>query len=125
MKKIIFPLLFLASIFLTNPGLALGEEIPSAGPATFAGSYTLWIAIILGFVASLMTWYYGRSMAGSRIGKILKSFGVGMLLVVLGFLVVVIPWTTPDIQKITHDLLFILGYIFMLFGVLKIKKLAV
>lgn len=104
------------------PSLALAQE--SAGPATFAGSYTLWIAIIIGFAVSLTTLIFSSQMSGSTIGGVLRLFGVGTFLVVLGFLSVVIAWATPEVQKLTHDLLFIVGYLFCLGGVLKLRKLS-
>lgn len=111
------------AVSLLAPALALAQE--SAGPATFAGSYTLWIAIIIGIVGSLVTFYYSQQMGGSTVGGILRLFGLGMLVVVLGFLSVVVAWAAAPIQKVVHDLLFILGYLLMLAGASRLKKLSV
>ena len=94
----------------------------SAGPATFAGSYTLWIAIIIGFVVAILTLLFSVQMSGSAVGSVLRNFGLGILFIVLGFLSVVLAWTTPDVQKIVHDLLFIAGCLSCLAAVLKIRK---
>ena len=121
MKKIIVGGSFLS---LFSVASVFAKEAESAGPATFAGSYTLWIAIIIGFIASILTFYYSSQMSGSTVGGILKLFGFGMLVVVLGFLSVVVAWAEPSVQKIVHDLLFILGYILMLVGVSRMRKLS-
>jgi len=84
--------LFVLSFFLARPIYA---QETGEGVATFVGSYTLWIAIIIGFVASLMTLGYGRRMQGSRVGR----------------------------RKIVHDLMFILGYGLMLVGASNIRKI--
>lgn len=96
----------------------------SAGTATFVGSYTLWIAIVVGLIVSLLTLIFSSQMKGSTVGGVLGLFGIGTFLVVLGFLSVVIAWADPQVQKITHDLLFIVGYMLCLVGVLKVRKLA-
>lgn len=98
--------------------------VESAGTATFLGSYTLWIAIIVGLIVSLLTLIFSSQMKGSTVGGVLGLFGVGTFLVVLGFLSVVVAWADPQVQKITHDLLFIVGYMLCLIGVLKVRKLA-
>lgn len=103
-------------------GAVLAQAQESAGPATFVGSYTLWAAIIIGFVASLATLVYAYRLKGGIVGAALNLFGVGMLLVVLGFLSVVFSWATVDLQKVVHDLVFILGYILMLAGALRLRQ---
>ncbi len=106
---------------LALPVVALAAD-ESAGPATFAGSYTLWIAIIIGFVVAILTLLFSVQMSGSAVGSVLRNFGLGILFIVLGFLSVVLAWTTPDVQKIVHDLLFIVGCLSCLAAVLKIRK---
>jgi len=46
-----------------------------------------------------------------------------MLFVVLGFLAVAVAWATPSIQKIVHDLAFILGYVLMLVGAARLRQI--
>ncbi len=113
---LLLPLGFL----LTTSVLAQSEEI--AGPATFVGSYTLWAAVIIGFAASLATLVYAYRLKGGVVGTSLNLFGAGMFLVVLGFLAVVISWANVDTQKVVHDLAFILGYILMLAGALRLRQ---
>src|SRR5688572_14840867 len=120
-KKISTFLASVSAFALATPALA---QEASAGPATFAGSYTLWIAIIIGFVASFMAFRYGRQLKGSVTSGILNLFAAGMFFVVLGFLSVVVAWADAPVQKITHDLLFIVGYIFMLVGAGRVRKLS-
>lgn len=105
------------------PALAFAQE--NAGPETFVGSYTLWAAIIIGFIASILTLFYSAKMSGSTVGQSLRLLGLGMFVVVLGFLCVVVAWAPAHVQGIVHDLLFILGYFLMLMGISKIRKLSI
>jgi hypothetical protein len=107
---------------LATPALAQSDE--PIGPATFVGSYTLWIAIIIGFVASIVTLFYAYQMKGGVVGVTLNFFGAGMFFVVLGFLVVAVAWATPSIQKVVHDTVFIIGYILMLLGAARLRRLS-
>jgi hypothetical protein len=109
-------------LFLSIPALA--QEDDTVAVATFVGSYTLWAAIIIGIIASLATLFYANQLKGGVVGTSLTLFGVGMLLVVLGFLTVVISWTDADTQKVVHDLAFILGYILMLSGAFRLREIA-
>lgn len=123
-KKLIASAL-LGGLSFIPMALAFAADMENASPATFAGSYTLWIAIIIGIIASFLAIYFSFQMSGSTVGRILQLIGFGMFVVVLGFLSVVLPWAPAGTQKIVHDLLFILGYSLMLAGVVRIKKLSV
>jgi hypothetical protein len=105
---------------LSAPVLAQSES--TAGPSTFVGSYTLWIAVLIGFAASLATLAYAYRLRGGIVGTSLNFFGAGMLFVVLGFLSVIVAWTTEDTQKVVHDLAFILGYVLMFVGALRLRQ---
>lgn len=106
------------------PSIAFAQH-ESAGPATFANSYTLWIAIIIGFAVSFATLIFSSQMKGSTVGGVLRLFGAGTFFVVLGFLAVVVKdWAPENAQKLVHDLMFIVGYLFCLAGVLKLRKLS-
>jgi hypothetical protein len=111
----------LLGLGLFAPALAMAE---SAGPHTFANSPTLWVAIIIGFIASGMTLRYAMQMKGSRVASILNLFGWGMLFVVLGFLSVAIAWAPEKTQKIVHDFAFIIGYALMFMGAARIRSLS-
>lgn len=83
----------------------------------------MWIAIIIGLIATLVIIYYAIRMQGSIIGHVLLFFGAGMGLVVLGSISAAIVWGNGNMQKIVHDLLLIIGYLVMLLGVHYIRKL--
>jgi len=110
-----------AAIYLL-PFVSLAQEV-GAGPATFNKSYTLWIAIIIGIIASLMVLSNAQKLGGT-IAKVLWLFGIGMLFVVVGFLSVVIVWAPEGTQKIVHDFLFILGYVLMAIGGSRLYRLS-
>ena len=121
MKKLGFLLVALLIGGFGGVGIVAAQD--AAGPATFVGSYTLWIAIILAFIASVWTFYYSQQMKGSVVGDILRLVAFGMFVIDLGFLAVVIAWGPAPTQKIVHDLLFILGYILILTAVGRMRKL--
>lgn len=114
-------LLIAVALFLGSWSLVSAQE--AVGPALFIGSYTLWIAIVLGIVSSLWIFYYSFQMKGSTVGEVLRLIGFGMLMIVLGFLAVVVQWADPSIVKVVHDIAFILGYILVLTGASKLKRL--
>lgn len=118
--KSAIPTLLLALLFATA---ALAQPEDTAGPSTFAGRPTLWVAIIIGFVASFLTLFYAYRLKGGLVGTALSLIGAGMLFVVLGFLAVVISWTDSATQAIVHDLAFILGYVLMLVGALRLRQI--
>lgn len=124
MNRFIIRALMLQPLWLllsASPALAQADD--PVGPTTFVGSYTLWIAIVIGFAASLATLYYAYQLQGGLVGKALTLFGAGMFFVVLGFLAVAVAWATPDVQKIVHDVVFIIGYVLMLMGAVRLRKL--
>jgi hypothetical protein len=107
------------------PAIAFAQHNHNnVGPSSFVGSYTLWIAVVLGVICSVITYRYASEMQGSRVGTILSLFATGMLSVALGFLSIVVAWAPANIQALSHDGLFILGYIFLLIGATRIKTLS-
>lgn len=112
--------LLIVGLFMTLPILAQEE---AAGPDTFAGRPTLWVAIIIGFVATAVTAVYAYQLKGGVVGTALNFIAGGMFLVVLGFLAVVITWTDAGTQASVHDVLFIIGYISMLYGALRLRQM--
>ncbi len=113
----IFPLLLIIA-----PVFAQDEETVSV--ASFVGSYSLWAAVIIGLIASAVTVYFALQMRGGIVGTSLTLIGAGMFLVVLGFLAVVIQWTAAETQAIVHDVAFILGYVLILVGALRLRTIA-
>ena len=96
------------------PSMAFAQDA-GAGPSTFQGSYSLWGAIAIGIIASAITIFNAMKLGGA-ISKALWFFGIGMLLVVVGFMSVVLAWAPEFTQKMVHDSLFIIGYILMTLG---------
>ena len=124
MTKLINKTILLIPPVLLLSITVLAQEDDTTDVATFVGSYTLWAAIIIGFIASLATLFYANQLKGGVIGTALTFFGAGMLFVVAGFLAVVVSWTDADTQKIVHDLAFILGYVLMLSGAFRLRQIA-
>ncbi len=90
----------------------------------FFASLSLWSTIIVMFVTCAMVWMGARQMRGGVFGTVLTYFSVGMMLVVLGF-VSGLPLTenAPSLYlKLTHDSLYIIGYILMGIAASKLLK---
>lgn len=94
-----------------------------AGPETFEGSETLWIAIIIGITASVLTLFNASRLSGTKPASILWPIGFGMMFVVLGFISVVVAWVDSATQKLVHDVFFIIGYLLMGWGAVKLTSL--
>lgn len=118
-KKWIMVLLIIG-LFSAFPALAQDE---AAGPDTFAGRPTLWVAIIIGFAATAATAVYAYQLKGGVVGTALTLISGGMFLVVLGFLAVVVSWADSGTQATVHDIVFIIGYVLMLVGALRLKQM--
>ncbi len=108
----VFKNIVLASVLLL-PTMTMAQD--TAGPSTFQGSYSLWGAIGIGVIATVITLFNAMKLGGA-ISKALWFFGLGMLLVVVGFLSVVVAWAPEATQMVVHDSLFIVGYILMTLG---------
>lgn len=119
MKRFLSLIFFLS---ITTISISAQEDAVSA--ATFTGSLTLWVAIIIGFLTTIATLTFAYRLQGGIVGQSLMFIGVGMFFVVIGFLAVVVQWANAEVQQITHDLVFILGYVLMLMGALRLRQLA-
>ncbi|HEY4479703.1 MAG TPA: hypothetical protein VI981_05115 [Candidatus Paceibacterota bacterium] len=106
------------------PFFAEAQETKFSSPVVFVDNYTLLIGIFIGLVASILTVVYSLRMGRSMVGDILRPIGVGMFFIVLGFLAVAIAWAEPPAPEIVHNLLFTSGYIMMLIGVARARKLS-
>lgn len=87
-------------------------------------SLSLWSTLIVAFVTSAMVWIGGRKMHGGVLGSVLTLFSVGMTLIFFGF-VTQVPWLQkidPLYLKMTHDSLYIIGYILMGLAASKLLK---
>lgn len=121
MKQLKWTVILLAIGLLSALPLLAQEE--TAGPDTFAGRPTLWVAIIIGFVATAVTLLYAYQLRGGVVGMALNFIGGGMFLVVVGFLAVVVAWADANTQAIVHDIAFIVGYLAMLYGALRLRQM--
>lgn len=85
--------------------------------AEFAGPAIVWIAILIGFGATILVLRNARSMKGGVFEKVLNLFGLGMLLVLVGLFIVAVPrWSDSIYSGIARDVLFALGYLSMAYG---------
>lgn len=124
MTKKIFQITSLMLVLAIVSGSVLAQDDSVATATDFTGRPTLWIAIIIGFATTAVTLFYANRLKGGIVGLALNLFGAGMFFVVLGFLAVVVNWAGAPAQELTHDAVFILGYILMLVGALKLREIA-
>jgi len=115
----------LASVILLSTPMVAAAQEESTGASSFVNSLSLWGAVIIGIIASVMVLANSRKMKGGIFGSVLVWFGAGMLVVVLGFLVVVVPpWAPMAVIMRTHDIAFIIGYLFMAYGAKQLLNLS-
>ena len=101
---------------LTAPTLVYAKGM-ALDNRTFENSPTLWLATIVGVIACGAVFQNAREMRGGVVGSALLFIGIGMLLMVIGlFLIVVPPWSPDRLILRIHDILFVFGYILMAIG---------
>lgn len=85
---------------------------------------SLFAMLTVAFATSIMVWISGRKMHGGVFGKVLNFFSIGMMLVFLGLVSEMSYFQSFDqlYMKMTHDSLFIIGYILMGLGVNKLLE---
>lgn len=100
-------------IFGVLPSIGIASEEP---PLQFS-QWLLSIAIVLGLLASVYVYSLSQKMAGGAIARALTLYGTGMLCIVFSLLSVT--WLKQFMlgqQSSVHDILFIVGFMFMVFG---------
>jgi len=119
-----FKLVLTLLLILLLSTLTVSAQDGSVTVGSFEGSPTLLLAAIIGIITSAVTLTFAYRIKGGIVGQSLLFIGSGMLLVVLGFVAVIFSWSSAQIQGLTHDVLFILGYILMLVGAFRLRQLA-
>lgn len=108
-----------------EPFGALQALVVPDDPSKMLETISLWSTLVIAFMTSAMVWVGGRKMHGGVFGKVLTFFSIGMTLIFLGFTTEV-PWfqnVDHLYLKVTHDSLYIIGYVLM--GVAASKLLRV
>lgn len=91
--------------------------------SSFVSGLSLWLAIIIGLVASVLVFRAAHKMGGGLFGSVLNYMGVGMIIVVVGTLSVALStWLPGAWVTLTHTILFSTGYICMVLGANKLFK---
>lgn len=89
----------------------------------FAQDFSLWISIVIGVTASIMVFRSAKRMGGGLFEQVLNYFGLGMLLVVIGFIFTALSaWIPKDMVTWAHTIFFSIGYINMVLGANKLMK---
>lgn len=84
----------------------------------------LWSAISVALATSVMVFISARSMKGGVFGIVLNYFGVGMIFVLAGFIVISLNNSNSEGFSMTaNNILFTLGYIIMAFAAHKLSQI--
>ena len=106
----------LLMMFLT-PLTVFGNTNEVNSTVVILGYYTLASVVVIGMTTSILVLINARKMKGGVFGKVLEYFSAGMFLLLLGFIVSSISFSTNEgvgfIAKTMHDILYILGFIIM------------
>jgi hypothetical protein len=96
----------------------------TVGVMSFAGSTLLIIAILLGVVATVLTYLNSRKLKGEIFEKPFIYFASGMLLITFSlFNVTFLQYALNDLTvSLLHDLSFIVGLALMLIASMKLTK---
>lgn len=119
---------FFLLIFAMSPFVVSASAIDFLVVEDYLGflkSISLWSAILVASMTSVMIWWGGRQMRGGVFGSVFVYFSVGMTLVFAGFVAsnaLSGGLTQAPYLEIAHNSLFIVGYVFMGFGANKLLK---
>lgn len=85
----------------------------------------LWSAISVALATSVMVFVNAHSMKGGVFGTVLNYFGVGMVLILIGFIVISVNNMNEEtgITVTINNILFTLGYIIMALAAHKLSQI--
>lgn len=120
----------LSSLIITLPVMALAQgwntQVPDDGFAyasAFAGSFSLFLSIIIGTIATFIVFRSAKKLGGGLFGSVLNYIGIGVSLIVLGTIAAIVdPWYTGLGFNIVSTVFFATGYIFTVIGANKLLK---
>jgi uncharacterized membrane protein YagU involved in acid resistance len=114
-------ILIIFSLFL--PSMLFAQQVDYTAPSLILSYYSMFSAIAVGVITSVMVFINGRRMHGGVFGNALIYFSVGMIIVLVGFLFPLLSVkTTGSFAEIFGNILYIIGYIAMAFAADKILK---
>ncbi len=91
--------------------------------STLTGNFSLWVAILIGVIASVLVLRAAHKMGGGLFGTVLNLIGVGMILVALGTIFIAAsPWFPENFLKLSYTVFFSVGFICMVLGANKLLK---
>ena len=91
--------------------------------SNFVSGLSLWLAIVIGLVASILVLRAAHKMGGGLFGSVLNFMGIGMIIVVVGTLSVALSaWLPGAWLSLIHTTLFSIGFICMVLGAHKLFK---
>lgn len=103
--------------------LAASSIDPIAYYLVYVRSFSFLIALVIGFIASVLVIKSAKKMGGGLFGSVLNLIGLGMLAVVLGTVSVgIAEWFPAHWASLTHTVLFSSGYILMVLGANKLIR---
>lgn len=89
----------------------------------FTGNLSLWLAILIGIIASILVLRAAKRMGGGLFGAVLNLIGIGMFLAVVGTIFIALPPILPaTLFKLGYTVFFSTGFICMVLGANKLLK---
>lgn len=120
MKKIALILIgtFFVIPFLTQ---ARVDYVPADSFSLSMNSLALWLAVAVAVIATASVFWDAKRIQGGVLGQVYTYFGVGMLLILAGFIVLIIkPLNINLVFLSLHDIFYIIGYLIVAIGAKKI-----
>ncbi len=91
--------------------------------SNFSSTLSLWLAIVIGIVASSLVWRAALKMGGGLFGAVLKLFAAGMFMVAFGSVFLAVqPWFDAGLMNLAHTVFFSSGFVCMVLGANKLLK---
>lgn len=120
----------LSTLAIVGPVTAVAQnnvvQIPEDGFAyasVFASSFSLFLSILIGMIATFIVFRAAKKLGGGLFGSVLNYIGIGMSLIVLGTITAIInPLYTGFGFNIVSTVCFAMGYIFTVIGANKLLK---
>jgi len=101
------------------------DSIADSFVGILAPKLSLYSAIIIAIVTTIMVFTNARAMKGGIFGVALNYFATGMVFILIGFIVVAFNiFNTGGFTEIANNILFILGYITMALAAHKLSQIA-
>lgn len=83
----------------------------------YFNSFSLFVAVVVGFVATLSIMLDARKLRGGVLEKVYHKFAIGMFIIMASFVILIVKkWDVDLVFMKLRDLLYIVGYLMLAMG---------